>query len=295
MPAISDQVATIEHDLSVALTKVESLFAENGALRNALAALQADHAELQSKHADAAALVEETRKHANDVANAALLMLKVSRPTAGDVKPSEGSKSLAAVPVALVPPNTTITADDIATLKAQGPGVLIPGAWPVKTINAAIDVPASVLDAVNAAVEPERQPVEPEAEPDPAAYQGDSGDEHAPATAPAGFTHCEGCPNPPGCVGACADEKAEPEEPARTVGKDPVLAAPYGAPVTVEAKRAAIEGAHVALQTAHQLPVAPTAPEMTSADRMRGHMHVDDNPLPIFLQKPPLHDAQVFG
>jgi hypothetical protein len=99
MPAIADQVATIEHDLAVAQTTCDSLRSENAQLKNALAALNADHNALQAKHIDALALVDETRQHAYGVATAALAMLKVSRRQIV-AEPSEGTKALLNMPLA---------------------------------------------------------------------------------------------------------------------------------------------------------------------------------------------------
>jgi hypothetical protein len=94
MPAIADQVATIEHDLSIAQTLVDSLRSENAQLKNALAALNVDHGALQAKHADALSLVEETRQLADQTATAALTMLKASRRAIGSPAPQYSWKSV---------------------------------------------------------------------------------------------------------------------------------------------------------------------------------------------------------
>lgn len=119
MPAIADQVATIEHDLSIAQTLVDSLRSENSQLKNALAALNVDHSTLQVQHADALALVDETRQHADGVASAALTMLKVSRRSIGTVAPSEGSKALAALAPSLDAQNEEAVAEAIEPEKTD--------------------------------------------------------------------------------------------------------------------------------------------------------------------------------
>lgn len=146
MPAIADQVATIEHDLAVAQTTVDSLRSENAQLKTALAALNVDHTALQAKHSDALALVDETRMHADGVATAALAMLKISRRQIV-AAPSEGTKALLNMPI------TTALNEETT---------------------------AKITEIVTAALEPEKTDVRPEL---PEAEQGDNGDETSPRTA----------------------------------------------------------------------------------------------------------------
>lgn len=118
MPAISEQVATIEHDLAVANTTVDSLRSENAQLKQALAALQSEHVALQAKHSDAIALVDETRQHADTVATAALAMLKVSRRQISPAA-SEASKALAAMAPSLEQQTTQAVAEALEPEKTD--------------------------------------------------------------------------------------------------------------------------------------------------------------------------------
>jgi hypothetical protein len=79
MPAIAEQVATIEHDLQEALAKVESLAAEKEALTNALTVMTSEKSDLEAKHNDMQALVDETREMVDRLANMSLTMLRSSR------------------------------------------------------------------------------------------------------------------------------------------------------------------------------------------------------------------------
>jgi hypothetical protein len=79
MPAIADQVATIEHDLQEALAKVDSLTAEREALRKALTAVNVEKSDLEAKHGDMQSLVDETREMVDKLANMSLTMLRTSR------------------------------------------------------------------------------------------------------------------------------------------------------------------------------------------------------------------------
>jgi hypothetical protein len=83
MPAIADQVATIEHDLQEALAKVDSLTAEKEALRKALTAMTVEKSDLEAKQNDMQSLVDETRELADRLANTALTMLRSSRRKVG--------------------------------------------------------------------------------------------------------------------------------------------------------------------------------------------------------------------
>ncbi|CCE05803.1 hypothetical protein BRAS3843_1480034 [Bradyrhizobium sp. STM 3843] len=84
MPAIAEQVASIEHDLSEALAKIESLEAEKVALTKALAAVTAEKDDLEVRQSDMQLLVDDTREVTDKIANMALTMLRTSRrPVAG--------------------------------------------------------------------------------------------------------------------------------------------------------------------------------------------------------------------
>jgi hypothetical protein len=83
MPAIADQVATIEHDLQEALAKVDSLTAEREALRKALTAVTVEKSDLEAKHGDMQSLVDETREMVDKLANMSLTMLRTSRRKVG--------------------------------------------------------------------------------------------------------------------------------------------------------------------------------------------------------------------
>jgi uncharacterized protein YhaN len=79
MPAIAEQVATIEHDLQEALAKVDSLTAEKEALRKALAAVSVEKSDLEAKQNDMQSLVDDTREMVDRLANMSLTMLRTSR------------------------------------------------------------------------------------------------------------------------------------------------------------------------------------------------------------------------
>jgi len=79
MPAISEQVASMEHDLNVALAKVESLEAEKALLTKALNAVTAEKSELEAKQNDMQSLVDDTRQLTDRIASMALDMLRTSR------------------------------------------------------------------------------------------------------------------------------------------------------------------------------------------------------------------------
>src|ERR1700756_4582045 len=79
MPAISEQVATIEHDLQEALTKIESLEAEKIALTKALTAMTVEKSDLEAKQNDMQSLVDETRESVDKLANMTLAILRTSR------------------------------------------------------------------------------------------------------------------------------------------------------------------------------------------------------------------------
>lgn len=72
MPAIGDQVASLEHDYTAALAKIDSLLAENAAIKAAHAAVTADNAAL-NKYAD------EIKAMVESVANGALKMLEAAQ------------------------------------------------------------------------------------------------------------------------------------------------------------------------------------------------------------------------
>ncbi|WP_439392578.1 hypothetical protein ACRQ5Q_24460 [Bradyrhizobium sp. PMVTL-01] len=285
MPAIADQVATIEHDLAVALANLDSVKSEAAQLKQALSALQTEHIALQGRHMEAVALFDETRQHAQAVATAALTMLKVSRPQAGAAPVSEGTKALQSLTIS--------------------PEAKIP-----------LPLQAQINAKVAEAIEPEKTDVRPELpiidqgqqETTVEPVQGDSGDEHQPID----FS------NVPDPADVAARLKTARENIARTVAairSVPIAAnsgdenQPAPKPVSVEEKQAAINAAHAALHAAELLPLledqdagnanalASEAPEVlqfkpvaissdvTNTDRLRAHMtEAKDDPLPIFLQ-----------
>jgi hypothetical protein len=79
MPAISEQVASIEHDLQEALAKIESLEAEKVALTKALTAMTVEKSDLEAKQNDMQSLVDETREMVDRLAGMSLTMLRTSR------------------------------------------------------------------------------------------------------------------------------------------------------------------------------------------------------------------------
>ncbi|HEV2155437.1 hypothetical protein [Bradyrhizobium sp.] len=255
MPAIADQVATIEHDLSVALANLDSVRSENAQLKTALSSLQNDHAALQARHSEAVALFDETRQHAQAVATAALTMLKVSRPQAGPTSASEGTTALLKVRVAPL----TIEPSTVET-NAQGgvTGVVL----------------QSVTDAVTAALEPEKTDVRPElpvidqgqqdtagAEP----VSGDSGDEHQVAS-----TECTTCGVFGGHSAGCPEEGFPPELQDALHADAEKLSQLTGQPHTVT--------------FIHEGAVLGGADDAPNVDRLRAHMSTAE-PLPIFLKQ----------
>jgi hypothetical protein len=83
MPAIAEQVATIEHDLQEALAKVDSLTEEKEVLRKALTAVTVEKSDLEAKYNDQQSLVDETREMVDKLANMSLTMLRTSRRKVG--------------------------------------------------------------------------------------------------------------------------------------------------------------------------------------------------------------------
>jgi hypothetical protein len=79
MPAIAEQVATIEQDLLEALAKLDSLTAEKEALAKALTAVTVEKSELEAKYNDQQSIVDETREMVDKLANMSLAMLRTSR------------------------------------------------------------------------------------------------------------------------------------------------------------------------------------------------------------------------
>ena len=90
MPAIAEQVATIEHDLQEALAKIDSLTAEKEVLRKALTAVTVEKSDLESKHGDMQSLVDETREMVDKLANMSLTMLRTSRRKVGGPQSNAG-------------------------------------------------------------------------------------------------------------------------------------------------------------------------------------------------------------
>ena len=93
MPAIADQVATIEHDLEDALARVDTLTAEKDALSEKLSAISRDKQDLEAKQDDMQSLVDETRELANHLANAALKLLHASRRQVGAPQVNAGNSN----------------------------------------------------------------------------------------------------------------------------------------------------------------------------------------------------------
>lgn len=93
MPSIADQVATIEHDLSEALAKIDALTAANEALAQQNKAVLAENAKLQDRIIDAQMLVNDTRAAADQLAQASLHLLRTSRRTLdGEVLTAQGEQ-----------------------------------------------------------------------------------------------------------------------------------------------------------------------------------------------------------
>ena len=90
MPAIAEQVATIEHDLQEALAKINSLTAERETLKKALAATTVEKSELEAKQDDMQSLVDETREMVDRLANMSLDMLRSSRRPIASPKEAAG-------------------------------------------------------------------------------------------------------------------------------------------------------------------------------------------------------------
>jgi phenylpyruvate tautomerase PptA (4-oxalocrotonate tautomerase family) len=100
MPAIADQVATIEQDLQEALAKVDSLTAEKEALAKSLTALIVEKSDLEAKYDDQQSVVDQTRELADKLANMALTMLRESRRqvAAPQLKASDSTSEGAGTP-----------------------------------------------------------------------------------------------------------------------------------------------------------------------------------------------------
>ena len=90
MPAIAEQVATIEHDLQEALAKVDSLTEEKEVLRKALTAVTVEKSDLEAKYNDQQSLVDETREMVDKLANMSLTMLRTSRRKVGAPQSNAG-------------------------------------------------------------------------------------------------------------------------------------------------------------------------------------------------------------
>ena len=90
MPAIAEQVATIEHDLQEALAKIDSLTEERDTLKKALAATTVEKSELVAKQDDMQSLVDETREMVDRLANMSLNMLRSSRRPIASPKEAAG-------------------------------------------------------------------------------------------------------------------------------------------------------------------------------------------------------------
>ena len=113
MPAIAEQVATIEHDLQEALAKVDSLTEEKEVLRKALTAVTVEKSDLEAKYNDQQSLVDETREMVDKLANMSLTMLRTSRRKVGAPQLNAGgSKDVSA------PPEST---EQTAPAPLQGP------------------------------------------------------------------------------------------------------------------------------------------------------------------------------
>jgi uncharacterized protein YhaN len=94
MPAIAEQVATIEHDLQEALAKIDSLTAERETLKKALAATTVEKSELEAKQDDMQSLVDETREMVDRLANMSLTMLRTSRRKVATPQLNDGDGAL---------------------------------------------------------------------------------------------------------------------------------------------------------------------------------------------------------
>jgi hypothetical protein len=79
MPAIAEQVATMEHDLQEALAKIDSLTAEKELLTKALTAVTSEKSDLEAKYDDMQLLVDDTREMVDKLAGMTLDVLRTSR------------------------------------------------------------------------------------------------------------------------------------------------------------------------------------------------------------------------
>jgi hypothetical protein len=79
MPAIADQVATIEQDLQEALATIDSLTAEKEALAKSLTAVIVEKSDLEAKYNDQQSVVDQTREMVGKLANMSLDMLRAAR------------------------------------------------------------------------------------------------------------------------------------------------------------------------------------------------------------------------
>lgn len=94
MPAIAEQVATIEQDLLEALAKVDSLTAERELLAKALTAVTVEKNEIEAKCSDMQALVDETREMVDRLAGMSLTMLRASRRKVATPQSDDGDGEL---------------------------------------------------------------------------------------------------------------------------------------------------------------------------------------------------------
>ena len=83
MPAIADQVASLEHDHSDALAKIDALNATNAALTDAVNAITAEKAALEARVAELSMRNDGMIAMAEKVASSALDMLTTARLPAG--------------------------------------------------------------------------------------------------------------------------------------------------------------------------------------------------------------------
>lgn len=162
MPAIGDQVATLEHDHTEALAKIDSLVASNAALVQRLQSLTDENAAL-NKYAD------EIKAMVESVASGALKMLQAARAPIIPTSPVVRARDL----------TDKQLGDHVADV-AIGAGILL-------TPGEKSDV-VSAVKQVNAVI-PQSAPATPEEldEQDAGnanAIASDSGDEHRPPVAP---------------------------------------------------------------------------------------------------------------
>lgn len=83
MPAIADQVASLENDLAAALKQIDRLTTNNEELTQSLAAMSTAKLALEAQAVDLKQHDEETRAAAEGLANAALDMLRISQRPPG--------------------------------------------------------------------------------------------------------------------------------------------------------------------------------------------------------------------